>query len=142
MVKKAVNAEAKLALQPHSNTKKIDQNCPRGNRSANSTVAKGQGSAMKDPQSQKPKIQGTKLSGPQRSEFSIKVQKEKKKEQHQRDWERWEGSIPTVDAQAEPYQKKKKKHRLDKVPWDKSQVKCFNCSKLGYYANACLEPKN
>ena len=40
MIKKAVNAKAKLALQPCSSTKKIDQNCSWDNRPANSTIAK------------------------------------------------------------------------------------------------------
>ena len=40
MVKKAVNAKAKLALRPCSSTKKIVQNYPRGNWQANSTFAK------------------------------------------------------------------------------------------------------
>ena len=81
MVKKAVDAEAKSALRPRSSTKEMDQNCPRGNRPANSTVAKSQGSAIKDPRTEEPKVRDTKsLSGPQRSEFSKKVWKEKKKE--------------------------------------------------------------
>ena len=61
MVKKAVNAEAKSTLRPHSSTKEIDQNCPRGNRPANSTVAKSQGSAMKDPRTEEPKVWGTEV---------------------------------------------------------------------------------
>ena len=56
MVKKAVDAEAKSALRPRSSTKKMDQNCSQGNRPANSTVAKSQGSAMKDPRMEKPKV--------------------------------------------------------------------------------------
>ena len=40
MVKKVVNANTKSALRSRSNTKEIDQNCPWGNKSANSTIAK------------------------------------------------------------------------------------------------------
>ena len=145
MVKKIVDTETKSALRPCSSTKKMDQNCPRGNQPTNTTIAKSQSSAMKDPRSKKPEVRGTKLSsGLQWSESSKKAQKEKK-EQRRRDRERQKGSIPTVDinvAQAKPHQKKKKKHHLGKVPWDKSQVKCFNCCNLGHYANACPEPKN
>ena len=65
MVKKAVNAKAKSALQPRSSSKEMDQNCPWRSRPANSTVAKSQGSAMKDPRTEKPKVQGTEsASGP------------------------------------------------------------------------------
>ena len=142
MVKKAINAEAKLAFRPCSSTKKIDQNCSRGNRPANATIAKSQSSAMKDPRSEEPKVRETESSGPQRSESSKKARKEKKKEQRRRDRERREGSTPAAEGQAEPHQKKKRKHRSDKAPRDKSQVKCFSYSKLGYYTNACPEPKN
>ena len=40
MVKKAINAKAKLALRPYFNTKEMNQHYPRSNRSANSNVAK------------------------------------------------------------------------------------------------------
>ena len=49
MVKKIVDIKAKLALRPPSSTKKIDQNCLRGNWLANSAVTKSQGSDMNDP---------------------------------------------------------------------------------------------
>ena len=62
MVKKAVNAEAKSALRTRSSPKEIDQNCPRESQPANSTVAKSQGSAMKDPRTEEPKVQGTELA--------------------------------------------------------------------------------
>ena len=142
MVKKAVDAEAKSALQPRSSTKEMDQNCLWSNRPANSTVTKSQGSIMKDPQSEEPKVRRIESSGPQRFESSEKARKKKKKEQRRRDRERREGSTPAADGQAKSHQKKKKKHCSDKAPWDKSQIKCFSCSKLGYYVNACPEPKN
>ena len=81
MVKKAVNAKAKSALWTRSSSKEIDQNCLRGNRLANSTVDKSQGSAMMNPRSEKFKVRETEsLSGPQQSESSEKARKEKKKE--------------------------------------------------------------
>ena len=146
IVKKAVNVEAKSALRPRFSTKKMDQNCLRGNQLGNSTVAKSQGSAMKDLWTEELKVQGTEVqSGPQHSESSEKAQKEKKKEQYQRDWERRKGStsasgINTAQTR-ELYQKKKKK-RTDKALRDTSQVKYYNCQKLGYYTNKCPEPKN
>ena len=68
MVKKTVDVKTKSALWPCSNTKKIDQNCPRSNRPAHSTISKSQSSAMKEPWVEKPNVQGAKsLSDPQRS---------------------------------------------------------------------------
>ena len=48
MVKKIVDAKAKLALQSCSSTKKIDQNCLQGNQLANSTIAKSWDIIIKD----------------------------------------------------------------------------------------------
>ena len=101
MIKKAVNDKAKLALRSHFSTKEMDQNCPRGSRPANSTVAKSQGGAMKDAQTEEPKVRGIKSASgpPQRSsnnKLSNKARKEKKKEQCQRDRERQEGSTPAT----------------------------------------------
>ena len=145
MVKKAVDAETKSALRPRSSTEEMDQHCSRGNRPANST--KSQGSIMKDPRLEESKVRGIEApSGPQHSESSKKAWKKKKKEQRQRDRERQKGSTPATrinTAQTgEPYQKKKKKHRSDKAPRDTSQVKCYNCQKMGHYATTCPEPKN
>ena len=146
MVKKAVNTKAKSALRSRFSTKEMDQNCPRGNRPANSTVAKSQGSAMKDPRLEEPMVRGTESSGFQRSESSEKAWKEKKKEQHRRDRECRERSTLATGVNSahtgEPPQKKKNQGCSDTAPRDKSQVKCFSCSKLGHYTNACSEPKN
>ena len=65
MIKKTVNAEAKSAFRPRSSTKEMNQHCPQGNQPANSTIAKSQGSAMKDAQMEKLKVRGIEsLSGP------------------------------------------------------------------------------
>ena len=97
---------------------------------------------MKDPRSEEPKVRGTESSGPQRSESSEKARKEKKKEQRRRDRERREGSTPAADGQAEPHQKKKKNQgRSDRTSRDTSQIKCYNCQKMGHYTNRYLESK-
>ena len=49
IVKKAVAAKAKANLRSRAATKDMDQHCPRGSRSANSTAAKNQGQSIKDP---------------------------------------------------------------------------------------------
>lgn len=62
IIKKTISSKGKLALWSCSRTKKIDQNCPRGNKLANSTIAKSQSSSVKDPRVEKPKVQGKKSS--------------------------------------------------------------------------------
>ena len=145
MIKKAIDDEAMSALRSRSSTKEIDQHCPRGNQPANFT--KNQGNTMKDPWSEEPKVRGTEApSGPQRSESSEKAWKEKKKEQQQRDQECQEGFTPATGVNTaqtgEPHQKKKKKHHSDKALLDTSQIKCYNCQKMGHYTTTCLELKN
>ena len=80
MVKKAVKVKAKMSLWPRSNTKKMDQNCFYGHQLANSTIAKSQGSAIKDSQIEEPKTWSPEsLSDPQCSnESSEKAWKKKK----------------------------------------------------------------
>ena len=56
IIKKAVDANIKSALRAHSSIKEMDQNCPQSNRPANSTVAKSQGSALKDPRLEELKV--------------------------------------------------------------------------------------
>ena len=85
MVKKTIDAKAKSALQSRSSTKEIDQNCPRGNQQANSTIAKCQSNTMKDLWVKEFKVRDPELSGPQGFESSKKARKEKKKGQRQRD---------------------------------------------------------
>ena len=151
MVKKAVNSEVKSALRSRSNTKEMDQNCPWDSQSANSTIAKSQSSTMKDFWMEKPKIQGIESVShpPQRSnnnKFSDKAWKDKKKERCQKDWERREGSTPVTGANSthtgEPPQKKKNQGRSDRASHVTSQIKCYNCQKMGHYANRCPKPKN
>ena len=68
IVKKTINIEAKSALWPCSSTKEMDINCSQGNWLVNSTIAKSQGSAMKDPRVEESKIQNTELLGPKHFE--------------------------------------------------------------------------
>ena len=56
MIKKAINAKAKVAFQPHSNIRIIDQHYPHSNWLTNSTIAKSQGSVIKELWVKKPKV--------------------------------------------------------------------------------------
>ena len=113
------------------------------------TAVKAQAQTTKDPKAEEPKARGPKPSlTPQRSnnnELSDKVWKEKKKEQRRRDRERREGSTSTTgvnSAHTGKPQKKKNQGRSDRASRDTSQIKCYNCQKMGHYANKCPEPKN
>ena len=150
IVEKAVDAEAQASLQPTSYIKEMDQRCLRGNR-PNSTRASTQGNLIRDPRTEesRSKPQEPKASAPQhQAEASEKARKEKKKKDRRfgRDRERREGSTPATGVNTaqtgEPHQKKKKKYRSDKPPCDTSQIKYYNCQKMGYYATTCPEPKN
>ena len=147
IVEKAVDAEAQASLQPTSYIKEMDQRCLRGNR-PNSTKASTQGNSIRDPRTEesRSKPQEPKASAPQhQAEASEKARKEKKKKDRRRDRERREGSTPATGVNTaqtgEPHQKKKKKHRSDKAPRDTSQIKCYNCQKMGHYATTYSEPK-
>ena len=80
IVKKAVVAEAKANLRSRATTKDMDQHCPRGSRSANSTAAKNQGQSIKDPREEEPKVRAPESSTPRSSnpESSAKARKENK----------------------------------------------------------------
>ena len=149
MVKKAVDAKAKSALRPRSSTKEIDQNCPRGSRPANFTVGKSQSSAIKNPQTEEPKVRGTKSASgpPQRfnnNELFDKAQKEKKNKQYQKDWERQKGSTPATRVNAVKMSEQKKKNKdlshSDRMTRDVNQDTYWNCNQKGHYLNACPEP--
>ena len=84
-MKKAVVVEAKANLRSRATTKDIDQHCPQGSRSANSTAAKAitQGQLIKYSQlvKTKSKLQAIQTSAPQHSdnaETSEKARKENK----------------------------------------------------------------
>ena len=102
---------------------------------------------MKNPQIEEPKVQSTKiLPGSQHFESSKKAWKEKKKKQQQRNQKRWKGFTPAIRVNVaqigEPHQKKKKKYCSDKALCDTSQIKHYNCQKMGHYATICSKPKN
>lgn len=54
IAKKAVNAEAKTGLQPHSYTHETNKNCARSNCLATAKFH-AQGSSIKDPRGEEPK---------------------------------------------------------------------------------------
>lgn len=81
MIKKTIIVEAKVALWPRLNTRKIDKHYPYGNQPTNFTIAKSQDSVIKDPRVEKLKAQDPELlSGPQYSNKSSEnLEREEKK---------------------------------------------------------------
>ena len=116
MVKKAVNDKAKVALQPHSNTIQIDQNYPCGNRPTNSTIAKSQNGAMKEPWIEKPKTRGPELLSDLQCFNKLSEKSLKKKE---------EGITPTRSRPLRKlYSGYQSKYSLDKrvIPKEKKDL--------------------
>ena len=75
MVKKAVSIKAKANLQSRATIKNMDQHCPWGSRSANSTIAKNQGQSIKDPWKEELKVRALESTIPcsTNPEFSAKA---------------------------------------------------------------------
>ena len=141
LVKKAVDAKAKAALQLRFYACKTDQHYLWGSRPS---VAKAsiQGQLIKDSRFEKPKSkpQKSKTPAPQRSdnaEISEKARKEKKKN----DRKHWQfrrsdneslratiatGGNTTNDSAEGPWTQK-----------DVSQIICYNCNEKGHYATKC-----
>ena len=150
-VEKAVNTKAKAALRPRSYARETDQYCPRSSQPASSTTGKAQdqGSSMKDPRVEEPKSkpQEPKLSAlQQQTEASEKARKKKKKKGRRYGRDHQEGSTPATRVNAaqpgEPKKKNDNKNCSDRTARDLSQVKCYNCQKMGHYCRRCPEPKN
>lgn len=95
MIEKTIHAEAKPAFWPRSGIWEIDQHCSRGNQPANSTIAKLQGTSIKDRWTEKPKVHRPKSFSAyhhsnnkcSNGESPEKACKEKKKERRcQKQW--------------------------------------------------------
>ena len=149
IVKKAVAAEAKANLRSQATTKDMDQHCPWGSRSANSTAAKNQGQSIKDPREEEPKVRAPESSTPRSSnpESSAKARREKKdrRRREQRGRRGQGSSTPATGVNAaEPVEAKKNDDRNRNhsggATRDLNQVRCYNCNKKGHYASNCTEP--
>ena len=139
LVKKVVEAEGKASLRPRTITREMDQHCSRSSRPANSTVAKSQGSPMKDPRVEEPKFRTQEATSPYRPESTEtsdrKTRKERKKQRRlEHEWARNNsGSAPTTKVNAPNVASTTRK--------DLSHITCFNCDQKGHYATQCPEPK-
>ena len=150
-MKKAVAAKAKANLRSRATTKNMDQHCPWGSRSANSTAAKNQSQSIKDPWEEKPKVRAPESTTPRssNSESSTKAWREKKnrRRREQRDRRGQESSTPATGVNAAEPGKASKKKKNDRnrncsggAARNLSQIKCYNCNKRSHYTNNCIEP--
>ena len=114
------------------------------------SAAKAQAQSVKDSRVEEPKARAPETtSRSSNPESSAKARREKKdrRRQEQRDRRGQEGSTPATGVNAaEPGEANKKKNDdrnrncSGGAARDFSQIKCYNCQKMGYYANKCPEP--
>ena len=135
LVSKAVRAEAKAGLRPSSYVREADLQVLQGSRPTHTTAHKVQTQgAVTCRDKSKTKAPA---SAPTNSKPSDKAKKNKKKKQHRdkRD-SRDLRDTPAFEVNAAEVRDNKKRKRKDP-----SKVTYYNCNKLGYYADACPEPR-
>ena len=145
LVEKAINAEAKVSLQPTSIIREMDQRCPRGNRPL--AVSKSQASSTRDSReepsdkAQSQDLNSSHSSQPHSSQSENigetsdkKARKEKKKQRRLEDERaRKDSTLATgINASNVPNGGTRK---------DLSYITCFNCDKKGHYVTKCPEPR-
>ena len=140
LVAKAVRAEAKAGLRPSSYVREADIQVLRGNRPAHTTAHKvqTQGAVSREERGKGPA--STPASASTDPEPSDKARKNKKKKQHRDKRDSRESRDRDTPASGVNVTEvgKKKRRRKKKDP---SEVMCYNCNKLGHYADKCPEPR-
>ena len=136
LVKKAIEAKAKVSLLPSSFLRDMDQRCPQGNRPA--TLTKSQTSSAWDPQEEpSEKAQNSKPSHSLHSENSKtsdpKARKEKKKKYCREQAQKDSGSTPATSVNMT--------EASGGACKDMSQISWYNCTKKEHYSRNHPKPR-
>ena len=142
LVAKAVRAEAKAGLRLSSYVRETDLSCLQGNRPAHTTAHKVQTQVAVNREDNSKTSKGpasTPVSAStQDPKSSDKARKDKKKKQY-RDKRDSRESRDTPASGVNVTEVGDKKGRRKRK--DPSEVTCYNCNKLGHYADKCPEPR-
>ena len=146
IIKRAVNAEDIAKLRPSSNTCKMDQNCPQGNRPVQSTVTRSLHRArlMEDPQGKPGDRKLTEAPYKPRTSHALQFCSPRSEKPDKKSWR----------EKNEQYRQEQRQGRNSRIPVlrsntvangrgrkDLSHITCFNYDKKGHYADKCLKPQ-
>ena len=138
LVAKAVRAEAKAGLQPSSYIRETDIQVLRGNRPAHTIVHKvwTQEAVSREARGKDPTSTLTSASNDLAPSDKARKNKKKKQYRDKRDSRESRDTSASVIIVTKVGEKKRRRKRKDL-----SDVTCYNCNKLGHYADKCPLPR-
>ena len=142
VLEKAIEAEAKASLQPASSVREMDSRCYRGRRPVKKDETSAPSKFSRDDNREKAKPADTQPSSSTAgSPPSNRGQQKNRGNRRGPRSGRRDGGTPATGVNATEV--RKQDQRPEKRQ-DLSQIKCYNCQKMGHYATKCpdRESKN